>query len=699
MPLLPDKRGVSTLLRSSVIAIGLFSANSGSGSDYGTTGLIDIPTARMASDGYLTVGAAYDGLHQSYSVTYQALPWLEGTFRYSGTSGASSFTDNGVYWDRNYGFKARLLEETGRLPQVALGVRDIIGTGVFGSEYIVVSKQLGKLDLTGGIGWGRLAGKNGFRNPLSVVDGRFDVRPDSLTPDAAGRVQNFYFRGDAGLFGGLLFRLTESLDFMAEYHGDEYDFANRLDTTNFRPRSPISYGLEWSPAPGVYVSLSNQHGDHVGLGIRSVLDTKALPPKREAPSFISSLYLPQNELPPQINKNKWYDRLLFDVEQSGLLLVESSISSDGKRAELVVGNTSYPLWSDAIGRHIALADLHLPASVETLYFVVEDGGHRSASIIVPRPSYQATDDLILPRARVVNGRTLLKPTNRTAFATGKIINSIGVNTRFQLFDPDDPARYQIYLGIGSEYTINNHWSVKSVVSVNLDTNFDESNRLESDSVLPNVRTGVVKYLTEGKTGLDVLLLEGRDTLGHSLHYRAFGGILEEMYSGAGGEILWWPSRSRFAVGASLAYVKQRDFDKSFKHLDYEVITGFLSAYWATPWHNYDVALHVGQYLAKDMGATLDIRRTFRNGWQVGLFGTLTDVPFEQFGEGSFDKGFYFQVPIDGLFGNRTRSNISTRIRPVLRDGGQRLESHSGNIFWDLRQARYDALVIDERLID
>ena len=486
---------------------------------------------------------------------------------------------------------------------------------------------------------------------------------------------------------------------IAEYNPDQYDFNNRSDRSEYRPSSGISYGIEWNPRTGIYISLNHQHQDHVGFSIRSVLDTKALPSKPEQPSFISSLYLPQSQLPPQINKKKWFDRLLYDVERSGLLLVEGSISSDEKSAELVVGNTSYSLWSDAIGRHLALADLHLPASVETLYFVVEDGGHRSASIIVPRPSYLAADELILSRARVVNGRTLVRPTHRTAFATGKIINTVGVNTRFQLFDPDDPARYQLYLGIGSEYTINNHWSVKSVFSVNLDTNFDESNRVESDSVLPNVRTGVVKYLTEGKTGLDVLLLEGRDTLGHSLHYRAFGGILEEMYSGLGGEVLWWPSRSRFAVGASLAYVKQRDFDKSLKHLDYEVITGFLSAYWATPWHNYDAAIHVGQYLAEDIGATLDFRRTFRNGWQFGLFASLTDIPFEEFCEGSFDKGFYFQVPIDGLFGNRTRSNISTRIRPVLRDGGQRLESHSGNIFWDLRQARYDALVIDERLID
>ena len=171
-----------------------------------------------------------------------------------------------------------------------------------------------------------------------------------------------------------------------------------------------------------------------------------------------------------------------------------------------------------------------------------------------------------------------------------------------------------------------------------------------------------------------------------------------MFSGVGGEVLWWPSKSRFALGLSIAQVRQRDYDKSFDHLDYEVTTGFLSGYWATPWYNYDLAIHAGRYLAKDSGITFDLRRTFRNGWQVGLFATKTDVSSEEFGEGSFDKGFYFQVPLEGLFGDRARATASTRVRPVLRDGGQRLENHSGNIFWDLRQARYDALVIDERLL-
>ena len=158
-----------------------------------------------------------------------------------------------------------------------------------------------------------------------------------------------------------------------------------------------------------------------------------------------------------------------------------------------------------------------------------------------------------------------------------------MKTRFQLFDPDDPARYQVYLSLKSEYAINNHWGVKAGLSINLESRFDRSRRLNSNSVLPNVRTGIVKYLTEGETGIEYLLIEGRDTIGHSLHYRGFAGIFEEMYSGVGGEVLWWPSRSRVGIGASLAFVKQRDFDRSLDHLDYEVMTGFVSAYWATPW--------------------------------------------------------------------------------------------------------------------
>ena len=53
-------------------------------SDYGTTGLIDVPTARFESDGVLSIGASDDDRHRQFHITYQATPWLQGTFRYTG---------------------------------------------------------------------------------------------------------------------------------------------------------------------------------------------------------------------------------------------------------------------------------------------------------------------------------------------------------------------------------------------------------------------------------------------------------------------------------------------------------------------------------------------------------------------------------------------------------------------------------------
>jgi hypothetical protein len=163
-----------------------------------------------------------------------------------------------------------------------------------------------------------------------------------------------------------------------------------------------------------------------------------------------------------------------------------------------------------------------------------------------------------------------------------------------------------------------------------------------------------------------------------------------MYSGIGGELLYQPYQSRLAYGLSANRVYQRNYDKSFEHLDYKTSTAFASLYWASPFSNFDLALHAGKYLAKDTGATIEARRTFHNGWSVGLWATKTNVSAEDFGEGSFDKGMYFSIPLNGLFGASSRSNYTTRIRPIQRDGGQRLEDFSANIWWDTRGARYDA---------
>ena len=673
-----------------------FNATKVSASDYGTTGLIDIPTARMRSDATLAFTAGFDQRHRQFAITYQATPWLEATYRYTG------FNDF-FYWDRNYEAKVRLFEEDDYFPYqpaLAVGIRDMVGTGVFGSEYVVASKRFGNLDATLGMGWGRLAGKGQFDNPLGYIAEQFETRPGFSGEGGEIELGNFFSGKKASLFGGFSYAFDElPITLAAEYNPDQYDWDFRRGGD--RPSSPLSAGVTWRARDNVDIAVSAQHGDELAIRFTSYFDGLAESTKQQPREVISSYYLPQDKFPSGYRKSRWFDRLVFDAERTGLLVLEANLSADQSQVELVIGNSDFQLWADALSHHIALADLHLPATVKTLYFVVEESGHRVATVIVPRPSFGVGVDGqdILARSRMLAGRTLDEPQYQTSFVTGKINTAVNLRARFQFFDPDDPARYQFYVGVDSEYALSNHWSIKSSLAFNIEQNFDESKRRESDSVLPPVRTDVVKYLDDGATRVETIILEGRDTIGSHLHYRVFGGVLEQMFAGAGGELLYWPSQSRLAFGASLAYAKQRDYDGRFGLSDYDTVTGFVSAYYASRFYNYDFGVHLGQYLAKDKGATFEVRRTFRNGWQVGLWATFTDVSAEDFGEGSFDKGMYFQIPLSSLFNNApSRSMFSSGLRPIQRDGGQRLDGYAGQIFWDVRSARYDAFQPEERML-
>ena len=71
------------------------------------------------------------------------------------------------------------------MPAVAVGIDDIIGTGVYNGEYVVASKRFGDIDTSIGMGWGRRAGTAELRNPLALVIKSFDKRQSFSARPAA----------------------------------------------------------------------------------------------------------------------------------------------------------------------------------------------------------------------------------------------------------------------------------------------------------------------------------------------------------------------------------------------------------------------------------------------------------------------------------------------------------------------------------
>ena len=194
----------------------------------------------------------------------------------------------------------------------------------------------------------------------------------------------------------------------------------------------------------------------------------------------------------------------------------------------------------------------------------------------------------------------------------------------------------------------------------------------SDSVLPRVRSDASRYLREGDNGIETLQLSYVRQLAPEIFGRVSAGYLEDMFGGVSAEVLYRPFGKRWAIGGEFSQVWQRDFDRGLGFQDYNTTTGHISAYYDSPFYDLDFAVHSGRYLAGDDGLTIEINRRFSNGAQVGAYATFTDVPFDRFGEGSFDKGIRIVVPFDMISLFSTRRTVGATLSPLSRDGGARL---------------------------
>jgi hypothetical protein len=254
-------------------------------------------------------------------------------------------------------------------------------------------------------------------------------------------------------------------------------------------------------------------------------------------------------------------------------------------------------------------------------------------------------------------------------------------------DPQASLRWQAAVAAGGRVELGAGFALAGSVQQALAGNLDGG--LPSDSQLPRVRSDYALYAREGRTSIPALYAERIWNVAPDVFARVTGGWLEPMFAGISGEVLWRPVGRGFAIGLDINHVVQRQYDGMFGALGYNVTTGHLSLYADLPvWNTYAV-LRGGRYLAGDWGGTIELGRRFDSGIEVGGFATFTNVPFSRFGEGSFDKGIYVRVPFD-FFGLTTRNRAALNIRPVQRDGGQRLAVDSP--LWEVtREGRADAL--------
>ena len=349
-----------------------------------------------------------------------------------------------------------------------------------------------------------------------------------------------------------------------------------------------------------------------------------------------------------------------------------------RRTAVYIENKRFFAMPRAFGRTARAMARALPPSVEVFEIVPIEDSLPVATITLTRSDLE--DQVERPDADIASYNTATISDaprvdwDETLIEDGLFPRfnwSILPDVPMNLFDPDQPIRLDLQLVAEGSVEFWPGLSGTAQIRKRIIGDLDDIERGPGSS-LPNVRSDIARYLREGDPALTRMTFDYVDKISKDTYGRVSVGLLELMYAGVSGEVLWKPATQSWGLGAELNYARQRDYDARFSLLDYDVVTGHASFYWDTDFYDLSTQVDVGRYLAGDWGGTLAVKRRFDNGWEVGAFATLTDVPFDEFGEGSFDKGLFLTIPFNWITPFDTRQTVSTTLRPLTRDGGQRL---------------------------
>ena len=663
-----------------------------SGNDWGETGLLQTPTARMGQAGDMRTSLTHVSPYTRLNVMFQPLDWLEAGFRYTSISNRiyGIGLSNQGYKDKSIDLKARLWKESAYLPEVALGFRDIGGTGLFSSEYLVASKRHGDLDFSLGIGWGYLGSSGNISNPFGVLSSRFKTRVSETTWGGAnfGRL----FRGPAALFGGVQWRTPwEPLALKLEYEGNDY---KNEPLNNAQPqRTPFNIGLEYRYAPGVTFSAGFERGNKVmvGLTLQTNLATMQMPKTADPPA-------PRFSPTPPATSPGWA-ATAGEIESRTDWTVQR-IAPQGQMLHVWITESATVYRTARVEQIIAVLHRDAPASIKNFVLHYSERSLALHAQVVDRGEWvdahyqaQAPSELRAASQRdyappplgadqpALNAKAKAGSTNAAAADDQTLAPwerpvqkfSIGLTPSLGqiLGGPNSFVLFQVGVQAVAEYRFTPSTWVNGALNLRLIDNFDKFT-YTAPSNLPRVRTFQREYVTTKRLTMPVLQLTHVGRLTDNQYYSVYGGALESMYAGVGGEWLYRPWRSRMAIGVDFNHVRQRDFEQDFGLRDYKVNTGHATLYWDTGWNGVLAKLSAGQYLAGDRGVTIDISRRFDNGVVLGAYVTKTNVSARQFGEGSFDKGIYLSIPFDALLPRSNKFTANFAWAPLVRDGGARL---------------------------
>jgi hypothetical protein len=634
-------------------------------SNWGATGLMEIPTARVIKEDTVRVGA---GQVYPYRYYYGALGLFKGleidgkvTEIIGVKSGLGS--SYGDYKDKSIDLKYQFLPEGMYLPALSLGIRDPTGNRLYTGQYLVASKQIYPFDFTLGFGDGRFGKK-----PLIVPSTEFFGAEIFNHPRT--------WASESQPFWGIQFSPSAKYSFMMEYSPIRYNLqtSDPAQPKYFTRPVPLQYnfGFRWRPLTWTEIDLTYQRGNEIGLNVSMLFDI--------GQPLIPIYNKPYKEKPQAAALNP-EERMATALKAQGFS--DIGIDEAGGTLTVRVQNDKYLYSMTALGMIMkTIVPLMTPSTEQVRITLTRTG--------IPIFELTTTREDILD----LYGNRLTK---KEFFYLSKINTDLkeapdiptkdrrvlvpGWKPSFETLLNDPSGFFKYRLGLEG-WVAYNPWQGASFVG-GLATY--PLNDISTSNIPPAeaVRSDIFAY-KQRDVNLARLMYDQIYKPTGDIYGRFAAGLLEIEYAGLDAELARPLANGRLLVGLEASIVKKRDPGDPFGLKKYAVKDYYDVEFFNTrlniPERNMAIELKTGRFLGGDFGTRVTLMKYVKG---VTLFAwysvTNTSVFHDPSNRGYHDKGIGVSIPIRLFEGTDSRSAYNYALSPWTRDVAQDIDRYR-NLF-------------------
>ncbi|MEJ8561277.1 YjbH domain-containing protein [Yoonia sp. GPGPB17] len=570
-----------TALLTSSLASGLAAEGIG-----GLSQAVDTPRATSGVADDLTIIFDYRKDYRALSFGFQPSDRFE-----IGISFPTYDEGTGSSSGNELSFGLRFLDESAYFPALTVGIVGLGSDDRGAGEYILASKSIGPVLVSGGLGWGRYADQ-------TVVDRGADggvFRTDHL------------FEGDTESFANIVWDTgINGLIASAEYSGVAGPDAD--DT--------LAASLSYELIEGLRVTgLVNNQGN---AGLR--LEFAANPRQPFVQTNIGRGPHPYVENRPlragqaQPNEAQVFAILTERLEKENIDITRFSMRGD--TIDVTASSNTDVVFARIVGRVSRVLSAIAPPNITTFRVTQNTGAFDSNVVVLDRAGLDRA--VGKPNAaELAWGATSFAPSplaRLTALGEREFEPrfTYGFTPTFKAdFITSDTLELTGTLNANARYTFSPQTFVAGTVGYRFLNQWDQ----QDPPAEPGIRSDFTSYEPD-IAFLQSLSVRHRFRVAPEVYGRVSAGLFERAYGGVSGEMIWRDPEQNFALGLEATYVQKRAYEGWFGFEDADATTLIGSVYANVGTNGNFVIVDAGQHLADDFAVGLTVGRNYRNGWRI-----------------------------------------------------------------------------------